>query len=433
ALTFTLALAAGALFGLLPALSATRSSITPALKNDGIALQFGRGRHRLRNAFVVSQVAFSLSLLITAGLFLGSLRKALEVDPGYDPTNMIAASYDLSGQGYTPERLRQFDAVLAERAAAMPTVAAAAVVEVLPMSGSSSSTNLRREGAPADAPGQFTLTNRVTAGYFDAMQIPIVRGRGLTSSDNASSPRVMVVNERLAGLLWPGEDAIGKRVRSPHDTGLVEIIGVARNGKYRSLAEPAQQPAYWLSSSQFPMGPRGQLVVRSRSSVGDAVISARAALRAMDPALPIGKVQALSAYIAETVSGQRVGAALLAVFGAVALTLAAFGIFGVIAQGVAARTREIGIRMSLGARAGDVVRSFVREGLGLTAIGAAAGVLLSLGVSKLLAALLFGLEPTDMLTFVGASAAIVAVAAVASFVPARRAAKVDPLIALRSD
>jgi predicted permease len=434
AMTFGLALAAGALFGLLPALSATRASITPALKNDGITAQVGRGRHRLRNAFVISQVALSLSLLITAGLFVGSLRKALDVDPGYDATNMIAATFDLSGQGYAADRLRRFDAELAERATALPTVAAAAVVEVLPLSGSSSSTQLRKEGTALDAPGQFTFTNRVTAGYFAAMKIPIVRGRGFGPGDNASSPKVMVMNEQLASLLWPGEEAIGKRVRSPHaDTALVEVIGIARNGKYRTLAEPVQQPAYWLSSAQFPMGTRATLVVRSRTNLGDAVIAARTALREMDATLPVSRVQSLESYIVETINGQRAGAALLAVFGGLALALAAFGIFGVIAQGVAARRREIGIRMSLGARASDVVRSFVREGLVLTAIGSVVGVVLSLALSKLLASLLFGLKPTDVLTFAGASAAIILVAAVASFVPARRAASVDPLIALRSD
>jgi predicted permease len=430
--TFAVALAAVGLFGLLPALTATRSSITIALKNVGIAMRVGRGRHRLRSAFVVSQVALSLSLLITAGLFVGSLRKALHVDPGYDPTNVIAATYDLSGQRYTAEQLQRFDAALLERVTSMPAVEAAAVAEMLPLSGSTSSTNLRRESEAPDAQGHLAFSTTVSPGYFEAMRIPLVRGRAFGRTDNESSPRVMVVNERLAALLWPGADPIGQRVRSPVDSGFVVVVGVARDGKYKSLMEPAQS-AFWLSSSQYGMTPHAELVVRSRAGEADAIAAAREALRAMDPTLPIGRIQSLEAYIAETVDGQRSGAALLAVFGAIALALAAFGIFGVIAQGVAARTREIGIRMSLGARAGDVVSSFVREGLGLTVIGATGGVLLSLAVSKMLSALLFGLEATDVLTFTGASLAIVVVATLASFVPARRAAKVDPLVALRSD
>jgi len=433
ALTLLLAIVAGVLFGLLPALAATRSAITPALKNDGSAAGGGKGRHRLRNAFVVSQVAFSLALLITAGLFVGSLRKALGVEPGYDPRNTIAAAYDNGGQGYSPERLLAFDAQLLSVVREQPGVEAAAVAEILPLSGSSSSTVIRREDQPTDGPGFATLANRVTPGYFETMRIPIVQGRAFTEADNASSARVIVVNERLAEALWPGQSPIGRRARSPWDSTMVEVVGVARNGKYRSLDEERQEGAFWASSRQFPMGTHGELIVRARGGTAEAVSAARAALKAVDPTLPISKLQTLEAYIAETVSGQRAGAALLAVFGGIALLLAALGIFGVIAQGVAARTREIGIRMSLGARASDVVRGFVREGLVLTGIGAVIGVLLSLTASKLLASLLFGLKATDVLTFAGASAAIVLVAAVASFVPARRAAKVDPLVALRSD
>lgn len=432
-LTFGLALAAGIVFGLVPALAATRSAITPALKNDGSAAGGGKGRHRLRNAFVVSQVAFSLALLITAGLFVGSLRKALGVEPGYDPHNTIAAAYDNGGQGYTPERLLAFDAQLLAVVREQPGVEAAAIAEILPLSGSSSSTSIRREDQAPTELGTNTLVNRVTPGYFETMRIPIVQGRAFTEADNASSARVIVVNERLAEALWPGQSPIGRRARSPWDSTIVEVIGVARNGKYRSLAEARQEAAFWASARQFPMGTHGELIVRARGGTAEAVTAARAALKAVDPTLPISKLQTLEAYIAETVSGQRAGAALLSVFGGIALLLAALGIFGVIAQGVAARTREIGIRMSLGARASDVVRGFVREGLVLTGIGAVIGVLLSLTASKLLASLLFGLKATDVLTFVAASAAIVLVAAIASFVPARRAAKVDPLVALRSD
>ncbi|HVZ49790.1 MAG TPA: ABC transporter permease [Gemmatimonadaceae bacterium] len=432
-ITFGIALSAGTLFGLLPALAATRSEITPALRNDGTALAPGRGRHRLRNAFVVSQVAISLALLITAGLFVGSLRKALTVDPGYDPHNTVAAEYNLSGQGYTNERIARFDTELEAVAAAQPGVEAAAVAELLPLSGSSSSTNVRRESDAPDADGILTLEYRVTSAYFATIRMPVTQGRTFTATDNASSPRVAVVNERLASILWPGENPLGKRIRSPHDSTLVTVVGVAANGKYRSLAEAQQLSAMWLPSAQFPMGAQGELIVRARAGTADAVAAARAALKAMDPTLPVASMRTLDDYIANTVSAQRAGAAMLAVFGAVALALAAFGIFAVIAQGVAARRREIGIRMSLGARTTDVVRAFVREGLVLTAIGTVVGVALSLAVSKLLASLLFGLTATDALTFASATIALVAVAALAAFLPARRAARVDPLIALRSD
>jgi predicted permease len=432
-ITLAIALGTGVVFGLLPALAATRQAITTALKGDGTALEAGRGRHRLRNAFVVTQVAMSLALLITAGLFVGSVRKALDVDPGFDSRNTVAAEYDLTGQRYDSARRRRFHDDVVARALAQPGVEGAAVVEVLPLSGSSSSTRMRRESDAPDADRFQTLTNRVTPGYFATMKMPIVQGRGFMNADNAESPRVMVINEQLASLLWPGEDPIGKRVRSPYDDStLVTVIGVARNGKYRSIAE-SQLSAYWVSSAQFPLDARGELVVRARGGTANAAAAAREALREMDPTLPIPRLETLDAYIAKTIDRQRAGAAMLAVFGTLALALAAFGIFAVIAQGVAARRREIGIRMSLGARAADVVGTFVREGLVLTTIGAALGITLSLVASKALASLLFGLAATDALTFVSATVALVAVAALASFVPARRAARVDPLIALRSD
>jgi predicted permease len=434
ALTFGLAVASGVLFGLLPALAATRRAITLALKSNGMALAAGKGRHRLRNAFVVTQVAFSLALLITAGLFVGSLRKALASDPGYDPKNTVGAEYDLTGQNYDKDRVRRFDAELAAHAAALPGVEAAAVADMLPLSGSSSSTRVFLPGEDREkAEGFYSLNNRVSLGYFAAMRIPIVQGRAFDATDNAQAPRVIVVNERLAAKVWPGENPLGKRLQAPGDTGLVTVIGVARNGKYRSLMESDQLSAYWLPSAQSPIGPQGELIVRARGGTADAVAAARRALKEMDATLPVARMETLDAYIANTVSGQRAGAAMLAVFGALALALAAFGIFAVIAQGVAARTREIGIRMSLGARAADVVRAFVREGLVLTSIGVVLGVALSLAVSKLLASLLFGLTATDAVTFVGATVALGAVAAVASFLPARRAARVDPLVALRSD
>jgi predicted permease len=432
-MTFLLAIGAGALFGLMPALAATRSAITPALKNDGISIQVGRGRHRLRNAFVVSQMALSLTLLITAGLFVGSLQKALTVEPGYDPHNAVMLSYDLSGQGYAADRLARFGDDLIEKVAAMPGVVSATVADVLPLSGNSSSTSVRREGVSLEVPGTFTFDASVAPSYFATMRIPVVRGRSFGPEHSAMSAPVAIVNERLASVLWPGENPIGKRLRVGDNPELTEVIGVAANGKYRTLAEDNQPGYFWRPMSQHPIGANGTLVVRGKSGTSDAEAAARAALRALDPTLPVYKLETMDALIAKTVDGQRAGAALLGVFGVIGLGLAAFGIFGVIAQGVAARTREIGIRMSLGARAGDVVRAFVREGLGLTMVGTVIGVALSLGLSKVLASLLFGLKATDALTFVGATLVLLGAAALASFVPARRAAKVDPLIALRSD
>ena len=432
-MTFVLALGAGLVFGLLPSLAATRNAITPALKNDGSAIPVGRGRHRMRDAFVISQVAFSLSLLITAGLFVGSLRKALSVEPGYDTHNAIAAYYDLAGQGYDTARVERFGRELLARVQASPRVESAALSQILPLSGSSMTTGIARAETPLDRRDGMAMWAVVSPEFFGTMRIPLVRGRTFAASDIASSTPVTVINEELANILWPGENPLGKRIRPGGNERAYEVIGVVRNGRYRQLAERVQEGYYWTPSTQEALGTQVALVVRGMSGTSDAISAARAAYQAMDVNLPEMRIETLDAAITRTLEGQRAGAALLGVFGALGLGLATFGIFGVIAQGVAARTREIGIRMSLGATAQDVVRSFVREGLKLTAIGGAIGVALSLAASKILGSLLFGLTPTDALTFVGASAVFLAAAAGASFVPARRAAKVDPLVALRAD
>jgi predicted permease len=432
-LTFGLALAAGIVFGLLPALAATRHSITPALKNDGMAVAIGRGRHRLRNIFVVSQVALSLSLLITAGLFLGSLRKALNVEPGYDTHNAIAAGYDLGGQGYDAERVERFGRELLARVMASPGVESAALAQILPLSGSSMTTGVSRAESSLDVRDASSMWSAVSPEFFAAMRIPVVKGRTFADTDNASSTRVAVINEQLAILLWPNADPIGKHLRAGGNPQTYEVIGVVRNGRYRRLAEQVQEGYYWTSSMQERLGTQVQLVVRGTNGTADAISAARNAYQSIDPNLPPQRIETLDAAIARTVEGQRAGAALLGVFGALGLGLAAFGIFGVVAHGVAARTREIGIRMSLGATAAEVVKAFVREGIGLTMIGGLIGITISLAASKVLASLIFGLTATDLVTFAGATGILLTIAAVASFIPARRAAKVDPLTALRSD
>ncbi len=265
------------------------------------------------------------------------------------------------------------------------------------------------------------------------MKIPLVRGRTFGASDVAGSTPVAVINEELARILWPNDNPIGKRLRPGGNPRVYEVIGVVRNGRYRRLVEQSQEGYYWASSQQEPLGTQVALVVRGKAGTADAINAARNAYQSIDPNLPAMRIETLEAAITRTVDGQRAGAALLGVFGALGLGLATFGIFGVIAQGVAARTREIGIRMSLGATAAVVVRSFVREGLALTAIGSAIGVALSLAASQVLGSMLFGLSSTDSLTFVAAVVAMMVIAALASFLPARRAALVDPLTSLRAE
>jgi ABC-type antimicrobial peptide transport system permease subunit len=273
----------------------------------------------------------------------------------------------------------------------------------------------------------------VAPSYFSALGTPIIRGRPLAPNDRRGAPLVAVVNERFAVQLWPGEDPMGKRFRSLGDSGLVTVVGVARNGKYRTLAEERPMAYYWLASAQHAPLLRFVVMVRSSNGTEAAIETLRHTVADMDPNVPLFRVNTLEHGIAASIDGQRAGAAMLGVAGVLALALAALGIFGVIAHGVTTRTREIGIRMSLGARAADVMMQFVREGLRLTAVGAGVGLALGMIISKLTASFLFGLAPTDLFTVIGAVAVMAVAALVASVIPARRAARVDPMIALRAD
>lgn len=428
--TGVLAVVAGVLFGLVPAILATRDSLTPALKNEGVTFRMGRERHRLRNVFVVGQVAVSLTLLITAGLFVGSLTKALHVDPGFNPQGAVTVAYDLAAQGYARDQRPAVHQRILDAIGTAPGIQSAAITSTIPLSNRSMTTSVSREGAhDGEYVDAFTVT--ATPAFFKTLEIPLVSGRQFAATDNAAATKVVVVNETLARRMWPKEEAVGKRLK--YKDSFWTVVGVARNGRYRSLAETDPVASFFLPAAQDDPGLDATLVVRSTMTTTAAVEAIRGAIHSVDPNLPIYRVSSLESNVEKTVDGQRAGAALLGVFGGLGLLLAALGLFGVISQGVAARTREIGIRMSLGARAADVVQAFVREGAVLTGIGALIGIVMSIGVSRLLTTLLFGLTPTDALTFAVASVLLVVVALGASFIPARRAAKVDPLVALRSE
>jgi predicted permease len=432
AVTAILAMAAGVLFGLIPAFTATSTSLTPALKNDGITV--GRSRHRLRNAFVVAQASASLVLLITAGLLVRSLGKALDVPPGFDTRDAVAISFDLETQGYTIDATRVFQRRVLDDVRATSGVESAAIADILPLSNRMSGTQVMREEAQGERDRVTVRNARVSEGYFATMRIPIVVGREFSATDTPSGTQVAIVNETLARTLWPGQNAIGKRVREPwQGSPLREVVGVARDGKYEHLSEGPTN-FYYVPTAQGGRLSDVTLVART-TGVGatPATQSLAAVFRALDPNVPLFRVTTLADNIRGTVDGQRAGATLLGVFGALALILAALGIYGVVSHGVTLRTREIGIRMSLGAQRGTVLAQFVREGLTLTLIGVGVGAAASVAVSGVLKTFLYGLAATDVVTFVLGALVLCVVALVASLVPARRAARVDPMVALRSE
>jgi predicted permease len=430
-LVFTLAVALGAgmLFGLLPAIHAARPDLAGELRQSAEA---GRPRGtRIRGALVVAQVAVSLVLLVAAGLFVRTLRNAYAVDPGF-ATDVLVGQLDLSLQGYDEQRGRRFYDQLLRDLDAMPGVRSASLALNRPFGGGFD-TRIDVQGAPIDEEhrGHRTDRNSVSPAYFETMGISILRGRGLTTQDVQTSTPVAVINEAIADQLWPGQDPIGRRFVRTWGGPALEVIGVARDAKYRSLFEPRRMTFYQPLSQDYNAG----LVVHLRPE-GDPMALAgplRNAVRGLDPELPVYRIQPLQERLAGSLGQQRTSATLVGGFGALALLLTAIGLYGAVAYSAAQRTREFGIRIALGAQRPDVLRQVLREGVVLAITGLAIGVVGAVAVTRVLRSQLFGVTPTDPLSFAMVSIMLLTVALLASYLPARRATRVDPIVALRSE
>jgi len=414
------------LCSLAPAFAATRFEVLPVLKDEGVTSTAARGPARLRRRLVVAQVALSLTLLITAALFFQSLSRTLRVDPGFDPQGLAIVSFDLDLQGYTPERRGAFAGQFLERASMLPGVLSAATTNIVPLGGEMFGGNLVADDG---ASSRATLA-RVSPRYFETFGLSVVRGREFSAGEAAADAAVAIVNETLAQRLWPGMDPLGKRVRVTEPAGAWrEVVGVARDAKYLSLTE-APMGAYYVPQ---PLSAAGTLVVRTAGSPRAALASLTDVARDLDPDLPLFSTQTMEERILRTANLQRAVVSLLGVLGALTLLLAWIGIYGVAAHSVSLRTREVGIRMSLGARTADVLRMVLRENLSLAFVG----VLIGLGISGagaiMLASYLFGLTAADTGTFVGGALVLCLASLIASYLPARRAARLDPLLALRCE
>ena len=418
------------LFGLVPALVASNPALASSLKEEGVTLVIGRRRHRLRDVLVVGQVTVSVVLLVIAGLFLASLTKALRVDPGFEARNGATLSFDLALQGYSPARQESFIRNLLDGARADAAVESAALTTALPLGGRMFGTEIVRPGAEADDDRVTTFVASVSPSYFDTMRIPLTRGRDFTSSDTRSAPGVVIVNDVIAERLWPSINPLGQRLRVLGvDDGWREVVGVAQAGRYDDLTESPARYIY-LPLEQSPPASMA-LVARARSGTGSAIPTLLGAVRSLDPELPIVDVRTFEEVIARSVGKQRAASALLAVLGGVALLLATLGIYGVMSHATTLRVKEIAIRMAMGARAPDVRRLFVRESLRLCLIGVVIGGALAMAIALLISSFLFGLAPGDALMFVAGGLAMCAAAVVATYLPARRAGRVSPLVALR--
>jgi predicted permease len=414
-------------FGLLPALTTTRGSLLPRLRETPSA---GGRRSRLQSTFVVAQLSLSLVLLLAAGLSLRALQKAGAIDLGFNAQHLFTASYDLVLQNYPEGRRDGFRRDLRDRIAALPGVASASMANLPPLSGTMVSTI----AASADERGQpiesRVYMNAVGPQYFATLGLPVLRGRGITEEDGRGAPDAAVVNETFARRLWGEADPLGRTLRL--DDYSVQVVGVARDSKYDEATEEPR-PFVYLSLAQHPTLDRESILVRTTGSPALIAAAIHAELRALDASLPVFDARTFDDVLKERADKQRGLSALFAAFGFLALLLASLGLYGVMAYAVARRTREMGVRLALGASPGQLTRLIVRDGLRLALIGVAIGCVVALPVAQVLGALVFGVQIADLTAFAATCALLVGVASTAALLPARRAARVDPMEALRAE
>jgi len=434
ALIFTLvvSLATGFVFGLAPAWHASNPEIVPVLKGDTGEGQ-KRARFTMRNSLVVAQVTLSLIVLVCGGLFIKSFRNAQKMDPGFNPQGVLLISLNPELIGYDEEQTRNFFTQIVERAGSLPGVQAASVGRLVPLSDSSNSNGpILKEGeqlAPGSA-GRNIMNNVVSPGHFKTLQIPLLAGRDFDERDRKGAQRVIIVNERMAQMLWPGESAIGKHIfiGSNSPNGL-EVVGIVKTGKYRALAEDPR-PYYYSPMAQ--RGPAGMtLMVRTTGDPRSLVGAIRSQVGAIDRRIPLFAVKTMTEHMSWPLWAPNMAATLSLAFALVALLLSAVGLYSVMAYVVSQRTREVGIRMALGAKRGDVLKMITSQGMKLAVIGIAIGFAMSLALSRVLSSVLIGVGAYDVTIFIVVPLLLALVAFVACLVPARRATKVDPLVALR--
>ncbi|MFY9608868.1 MAG: ABC transporter permease [Blastocatellia bacterium] len=432
--TAACSLLTGFVFGTVPALEASNPDLNETLKEGGRG-SAGGGRHRLRGLLVVSEIALSLVLLVGAGLMMRSFMSLQRVDAGINPEGVLTMNIALRGAKYRePEKRIAFFSQVLERVRAIPGVESAGTNSGLPLGGNNWGRSLTVEGRPALSVGEAPAINHcvISPDYFSAMGIAILKGRDFDERDSREAPKVTIIDERLAREYWPDEDPIGKRIRfgPPEDNEPWHtIVGVVGEVRHERLDAQTRKSVY-LPYVQVPIG-GSSVAIRSEGRPENLIAAVRAQVRELDPDLPVTRIMPMTEVVARSVWQPRLYTALFGVFAAVALILATVGIYGVMSYAVTQRTREIGLRMALGAQRTDVLKLVVGQGIVLAAIGVGVGLVAALALTRLMSTLLFGVTATDPITFTAVSVLLAGAALVACFIPARRAAKVDPMIALR--
>ena len=432
AFTLAVAVITGVLFGLIPALQSANPDLNRALKDATRGSTGSIAGKRTRSILVTAEVALSLLLLIGAGLMIRSFMLLQQVNPGFNPDNLVTSTLSLSRSKY-PEGRQQaaFFQDALQRLQSQPGVESAAATTALPLTLSISGSDFRIEGRPEPQPGQETIVNtsKVSPDYFRTLGVPMIKGREFSHRDSSDAPLAAVINNDLARTYFPNEDPIGRRITFDEGESWLSIVGVAGDMRRFGL-DSNVKPEVFLPYLQSPSRSMS-LVVRSSTDPTSIAAAMKTQVQQIDRDLPFEETKTMQELLAESNSGRRFNMLLLTVFAGVALLLAIVGIYGVMSYTVAQRTKEIGIRVAIGAQAADVFRMVVGQGMLLAIIGIVLGLVAAFGVTRLMASLLFGVEATDPTTFVGIALLLAVVAFVACYIPGRRATKVDPLIALR--
>ncbi|HEV2183177.1 MAG TPA: ABC transporter permease [Candidatus Acidoferrales bacterium] len=424
------------IFGLAPAMHSTRPDVQSELKEGGRTASASAAQNKLRGALAIAEISLALILLICAGLMMRSLYKLMSVNPGFRPDRVLTMEMVLRTQQYSkdPAVLNFWQQVLG-RVRALPGVESAATGTLVPLTGSHSRGDITIEGMALPTPGNFPHPDihEVSPAFTSTLGIPLLRGRTFTEIDKQGTPLVGMVNARLAQQYWPNDDPLGKRFMFGHPSTdppkWITVVGVVGDTKLYGLANPSRLEVY-ISSLQYP-GSDMNLVVKSRIDPAAMISAIRGAVASIDKNQPIFAISTMNQLVSDSVGTRRITLVLLGLFSALALVLAAIGIYGVISYSVAQRTHEIGIRMALGAQPVDVLRMVLKQGVKITFAGVAIGVMVSLGLTQLMSSLLFSVSTADPLTFAGVAILLVLVALLACYIPARRALRVDPMVSLR--
>jgi len=433
AFTMIVSVVTGIVFGLFPALKGSRTELTSALKEGGAG--GGLSHHRFLKTMIVAEIAIALALMAGAGLLTRSFMRLLKADPGFDPKNLLTMHITLDGMAYRG-RATEYYQQLIQKLESLPGVVSAAAVTTLPMSdvGVDFDRPYWREGDPEPGgEGDKVDIRMATPGYFKTMGMTLIKGRQFTDQDRRDTPAVIIVNESMAGKVWPNEDPIGKRLMVDYNRGkyAYEVVGVTRGISYYGLRS-RPRPELFIPHAQNAYLPMN-VVVRTATDPAQLVNAVKDALRALDPKQPAHNLVTMEQFIARSLAPDRFAMWLLGLLSTLALLLTATGVYGVMSYAVNQRTREFGVRMAMGAQTGDVARLALKQGIELTLLGVMLGVAGALALTRLMKNLLFGVSAADPATFMTIALLLTLVAMLACYVPARRAARVDPLVALRHE